>query len=117
MGEFSKRSETSARFERGEARNLSMTASSYSNNFTVTTMNGDTVTLGFKDRKDLKEFLDAAITLALKFDVTEDTDKYMSEYVAIGGAAVGVETVLNWQRDAIRWNNMDQDAPEVDSQE
>lgn len=114
MGEFSKRSETSARFERGEARNLSMTASSYSNNFTVTTMNGDTVSLQFKDRKDLKEFLDAAIALALKF---VDSDAYLSEYVAIGQEGVGIETVLNWQQDAIRWNNMDQDALGVDPQE
>lgn len=114
MGEFSKRSETSARFERGEARNISMTASSYSNNFTVTTMNGDTVSLQFKDRKDLKEFLDAAITLALKFDLNLDSDAYMSEYVAIGQAGVGIETVLMWQKDAIRWNT---EALGVDPQE
>jgi hypothetical protein len=114
MGEFSKRSEISARFERSEARNLSMTGSSYSNNFTVTTTNGDTISLQFKDRKDLKEFLDAAITLALKF---HDREEYMSEYVAVGQAAVGVETVLNWQSDTIRWKNIMSDALGVDSQE
>jgi hypothetical protein len=102
MSHFTKRTEVTASFDKGDVATVSVGVNSYNNAITVNTRNDETISLKFANAKELKAFTEALIDAALAIDWDKDYDnehRYMNDD---SKERITVENLLAWKKDSAR---------------
>jgi hypothetical protein len=108
MSHFTKRTEITASFDKGDVESVATNISSYNNSFSMQTRNDETVIVKFANKADLKQTLEAIISTALALNWENDYD---SEYRYPGNNdqdnLITVEQVLGWKQTHQNANDRD----------